>query len=138
MNKLEPVSNIMTNHVYSINQRARLQDAITIFKKHRIHHLPVTKNDVIVGMLSSTDIDRLTFGDLFDNEENIDETMLNMLSIAQIMTTNVVTIEIGTPIKHVAELFAKNGYHALPIVKGSNLQGIVTTTDVIKYMLKQY
>ena len=61
-----------------------------------------------------------------------------MLSISQVMTTHIKTIDVDTTIKEVAELFAKKGFHALPVVDGKHLRGIVTTTDVIKYMLKQY
>ena len=40
-------------------------------------------------------------------------------------------------IKEVAEILAKNEFHALPVVDDSNLVGIVTTTDLINYLLKQ-
>ncbi len=138
MDKNEPVSHIMTEHVFTVNQRDRLQDAIVIIQKHRIHHLPVKKGAEIVGMLNSTDIDRLTFGALFDNQEKIDEAIINMLTISQVMSTHFRSVHEKTSIKEVAEIFAKNGFHALPVVEGSELKGIVTTTDIIRYMLAQY
>jgi CBS domain-containing protein len=33
---------------------------------------------------------------------------------------------------------ASEEYHALPVVENGQLVGIVTTTDVIKYLLEQY
>jgi CBS domain-containing protein len=44
-------------------------------------------------------------------------------------------------IKSVAEILSKEEFHALPVVQEqdeSQLAGIVTTTDVIKYLLEQY
>jgi CBS domain-containing protein len=41
----------------------------------------------------------------------------------------------------VAEILSKEEFHALPVVSDadeSSLVGIVTTTDVIRYMLEQY
>jgi len=37
-----------------------------------------------------------------------------------------------------AELFSKEDYHALPVVDNHQLKGIVTTTDVIRFLLDQY
>ena len=138
MNKNEPVSHIMTQHVYTVQQRDRLQDAISIIRRHHIHHLPVKKGGEIVGMLSSTDIDRLCFDELFDEQEKIDDSMINMLSIQQVMTTHFKSVHENTSIKEVAEIFAKNGFHALPVIDDNDLKGIVTTTDIIKYMLSLY
>jgi CBS domain-containing protein len=42
-------------------------------------------------------------------------------------------------IRHVAEILSKEEFHALPVVDPkdkSTLVGIVTTTDVIRYMLE--
>jgi CBS domain-containing protein len=41
-------------------------------------------------------------------------------------------------IKDVAEIFVNEEFHALPVVAGHELKGIVTTTDVIRYLLDQY
>jgi CBS domain-containing protein len=55
-----------------------------------------------------------------------------------VMTSKPRTVESSDLIKEVAEIFAKEEYHALPVVDGGELKGIVTTTDVIGYMLEQY
>ena len=44
-----------------------------------------------------------------------------------------------TTIKEVAETLAKEEFHALPVVDESNkLEGIVTTTDLVNYLIDQY
>lgn len=138
MKKREPISHIMTEHVYSVKEEDALQDVVDIFRKHKIRHLPVMKGKAISGIISSTDINRLTFGRLFENQDEIDESVLSMLKIPQVMTTKVRTVSQETPIKEVAEIFATEHFHALPVTDGDQLKGIVTTTDVIKYMLEQY
>ncbi|MCU0383114.1 MAG: CBS domain-containing protein [Cyclobacteriaceae bacterium] len=138
MKKREPVTHIMTNHVYSVEENESLEKVITIFRKHKIRHLPVTKNGVISGMISSTDINRLTFGRLFENQDEVDEAILHMLKIPQVMTEKPRTISPDTTIMETAAIFAKEDFHALPVVENSQLKGIVTTTDVIRYLLEQY
>lgn len=138
MKKREPVSNIMIKNVLFVDETDGLQVAIDVIKKNKIRHLPVKKGNEVTGIISSADLDRLTFGRLFDNQEGADEAILEMLSVPQIMTEHPVTVQSDATIKDVAEIFTKEGFHALPVLDGSELVGIVTTTDIIKYMLEQY
>lgn len=54
------------------------------------------------------------------------------------MNKKVHTILPSTTIKEAAEMFVVADYHCLPVVEEGKLVGIVTTTDIIKYMLEQY
>lgn len=138
MKKREPVSNIMTTHVFTVNESDKLEEVVNLFKKHKIRHVPVLSGKTVIGMISRTDINRLTFGALFENQEGADEAVLQILSIPQVMTSKPTTVSADNSIKEVAEIFATNEFHALPVVENGILKGIVTTTDVIKYMLEQY
>lgn len=128
----------MTQHVLSVKEEDSLQDVLALFRKHKFRHLPVTKGNEVSGIISSTDINRLSFGALFDNQEGADAAILDMLSIPQVMSSKPEVVAAETPIREVAEIFATKGFHALPVVEGKELKGIVTTTDVIRYMLDQY
>ena len=138
MKRREPVSHIMTKDVFSVREEDSLYDAVKIIKKNKIRHLPVLKGGIVSGIISSTDINRLTFGALFENQEGADEAVLEMLTIPQVMTSNPKTVQSEDLIKEVAEIFSKEEFHALPVVDQGELKGIVTTTDVITYMLEQY
>ena len=54
------------------------------------------------------------------------------------MVKDVVTIQAHTNIKEAAEILATSGFRALPIMKEECLVGMLTTTDLILYLLKQY
>lgn len=138
MKRREPVSHIMTAHVFSAKEEDSLRQAVELIRENDIHHLPITKGNGVSGIISSTDINRLSFGSLFENQDGADMAVYDMLSIPQVMTSSPVTVSPDTTIKEVAELFASHAYHALPVVEGEQLRGIVTTTDVIKYLLDQY
>jgi CBS domain-containing protein len=138
MKKREPISHIMTKNVHTVNISDDLHEAIEIVKKNHIRHLPVLEGKEVVGIISRTDINRLTFSSLFDNQEGADEAILEMLSIPQVMTQKPRTVDASLSIREVAEILATEEYHALPVIENGELAGIVTTTDVIKYMLEQY
>lgn len=138
MKRREPISHIMTKNVATVQVSDDLHDVINLVKKNHIRHVPVLEGHDVVGIISSTDINRLTFSSLFENQEGADEAILEMLSISQVMTQKPRTVEASLSIRDVAEILASEEYHALPVVENGQLAGIVTTTDVIKYLLEQY
>ncbi|GAA6764128.1 CBS domain-containing protein [Flavobacterium sp. KACC 22758] len=138
MKKREPISHIMTKTVVTVNQNDDLTKVVEKLKSNSIRHLPVVNGKKVVGIISRTDINRLTFGALFDGQEGSDEAILQMLTIPQVMTAKPKTVSSDTIIRDLAEIFSKEEFHALPVVDNDELKGIVTTTDVIKYFLEQY
>lgn len=134
-----PVSSIMTKNVVKLNLTDDLTKAEMLFRKHHIRHIPVVNGNVILGMLSYTDLLRISFADAVDDDDEvIDTTVYNMFTIEQVMAKKLVTISPDMTIKEAAEILATKEFHALPVVQGDLLVGIVTTTDLIKYLIDQY
>jgi CBS domain-containing membrane protein len=135
------VSTIMTKNVIKLNLQDDLTKAESLFKKNKIRHIPVVNGSKIIGMLSYTDLLRISFVDAVDDDEEeevIDATVYNMFTVEQVMAKNLVTISPETTIKEAAEILANREFHALPICEDDLLVGIVTTTDLIKYLIEQY
>lgn len=139
MKKREPVSSIMTVELVTVhNGKHNLRDVKDIFRKKNIRHVPVMEGDKLIGIISKNDIMRLSFGSMFDNQGEGDEAILDMLTIDQVMSSHPVSVSSDTPIKDVAETFVKEHFHSLPVSDDGKLVGIVTSTDVIRYLLEQY
>lgn len=134
-----PISTIMTKNVIKLNTSDDLTKAETLFKKHHIRHIPVVNGNKILGMLSYTDLLRISFVDAVDDEDEIvDATVYNMFTVEQVMAKNLVKVSPDTTIKETAEILASREFHALPVCEDDLLVGIVTTTDLIKYLIDQY
>ena len=139
MKRRTPVTSIMTKDVITLNYTDDLVTAEKLFKEFHIRHIPVVKGKQIIGMLSYTDLLRISFADaVYDDEKEVDTVVYNMFTIEQVMAKNLVTVNADTTIKEVAEILSKNEFHALPVLKNDKLTGIVTTTDLILYLLKQF
>lgn len=133
------VSEIMTRNLIKLNLSDELTKAEELFKTHKLRHIPVVAENKIIGMLSYTDLLRVSYADVVEREaDNVESIVFNMFSIRQVMTKDVVIINPETTIKETAEILSKNEFHALPVCDNDNLVGIVTTTDLIKYFLNQY
>lgn len=134
-----PVATIMTENVIKLHLTDDLIKAEMLFKHNKIRHIPIVDNDKIVGMLSYTDLLRISFVDAIDDDEDIiDANIYDMFTVEQVMAKKVVTISPETTIKETAEILSKKEFHALPVCSGEKLVGIVTTTDLIKYLIDQY
>ena len=137
MNRTAPISDIMTTTVLHVNIENSLREVEDIVRGKHIRHVPVVKNGNVVGMLSSTDLAKISFVNTVDGE-GITNAMYETLGIEQVMTTNVKTVNKTDSIYDVAKVFASKDFHALPVVDGEKLVGIVSTTDMIKYLLEQF
>ncbi len=134
-----PVSTIMTTNLILLNVTDGLDKAERLFKENNIRHIPVINGDKIIGMLSLTDLLRISFADgAYEDEENVETIVYNMFNIQQVMAKNLMSVSPDTTIKEVAEILATKEFHALPVVENEKLVGIVTTTDLIEYLLEQY
>lgn len=54
---------------------------------------------------------------------------------SELMTREPVSVQTDDTLEELAEIFTENEFHAVPVLEGSRIVGIVSTTDVIKYFL---
>lgn len=131
------VSEIMTTNLITLSSNDKLETAEQLFKKHHIRHIPIIDEGQIVGLLSYSDLLRLCFADVTNDEFEIDSFIYEMFSIKQIMAKNVTMVSSNTSIKKVAQMLVEKEFHALPIVDEDQLLGIVTSTDLSRYLVAQ-
>jgi len=60
-----PISNIMTEKVYTIPEYEEVSVAARVMRNHKIHHLIVTQEQMVVGVISSFDLLKLIEGHRF-------------------------------------------------------------------------
>ena len=127
----------MTSDVITLNHTDNLETAEQLFREKNIRHIPVVSGKSVIGMLSLTDLLRISFADAA-SEGNVDTTVYKMFTLEQVMAKKIVSISSDTTIKEAAEILSEKEFHALPVVDNGELTGIATTTDMINYLLDQY
>lgn len=132
MSTKDPVSKIMTKKVVVAGLNNRFSQVRDLFTRYNLHHLPVTENDEVIGIISTHDV-IAAYEKLSKKINLLDDKVVNAeIPIEKLMTKNPDTISSDTPIKTVLEMFRKKRYHALPVVDDGKIKGIVTTNDLIK------
>jgi len=123
----------MTKEVITITPSNTLLEVKHIFDRNTIHHIPVIKDHELVGIVSKSDF--LFFLRGFEKslyEKIKDMERLKTYTVQEVMVTGLAKLEASDPIRNAIEVFKLNLLHAIPIVEGNTLVGILTTHDIIK------
>ncbi len=133
-----PVSDIMTKDVMILDRGDLLRDAINTFNNHNIRHAPVVFKNELVGMLSWIDLERLPTPSLLKSEEvAIGNEAPRYITVGQAMTPDPVSVQVGDPVRDIARIFTESDFHALPVLDGERIVGIISTTDLIRFFLEE-
>lgn len=133
-----PVSEIMTKDPITVRPDQSLYEANKLFGQHHIRHIPVVEKGHLIGMISQTDLLRISYADLDEKDDAVVPAIYEMFNIGDIMTRVPVFVDVHSTIKETAQILARQSFHSLPVLDQGKLVGIVTTTDLINYLLKQY
>ena len=115
---------IMTNDVITIDPKSSIQEAIELLLKQRVSGLPVTDAD---GRLIGIVTEFALLAIAYDNRVRED-------SIAQHMTTEVLTVDASAPINKVVDLCLMHRVRRVPVLENGRLVGLISRRDVLKAM----
>lgn len=137
MKKRTPVSKIMSSNVLTVNHTNSLREVHALIQDKGIHHVPVVSGSKLIGLISKSDLERITYVQNFEDGK-LAMQMYDALTIEQVMTKDIISVKESDTIQEVAEILAANAFHALPVLDGEKVVGIVTTTDLLRYLLDQF
>ena len=124
------VAKVMTREVVSVASDCPLDEAIRLFESCRFRHLPVEERGLLVGMISDRDIALSTGWVLAAYRQGEDGSAPS--TVGQIMHEEIVSLTPDSPLSKAAAIVLDNRVGAVPVVKGQELAGIVTTTDLLR------
>lgn len=136
MKKQVPITEIMSKKPVTISPSKSLYDVEEMLNRHGIRHIPVVEGEQLIGVISRSDLLKISVTDLNDEEDDVESVIYNMYTISQVMTKVPVFIDKNYTIKEAAELLIRQSFHSLPVVEEGKLVGIVTSKDLIRYLIK--
>ena len=130
------VSEIMMGSPVTLKPGDTLDLANDIISLGRIRHIPVVENDKLIGIISERDLIGAATSRIFGLKQKSKSALLKSVLIKEIMRKRVVTVKPNTPIKDAAHLMADKKIGCVPVIESGALVGLVTTTDVLRYVEK--
>ncbi|WP_426752618.1 CBS domain-containing protein [Myxococcus sp. Y35] len=124
---MQIVGELMTRDVVTLKETQNLAKADELLRLHRIRHLPVVRQDKLVGLITHRDLLRAAATLATD-------PAAQPLWAADIMTRDVQTVRPDTSLKRAVTLMLDHKYGCLPVVDETGcLQGILTEADLVRY-----
>lgn len=137
MKKNESISKIMSQDLTTVHVKDAVSTLRKIFEAGDIHHVPIVSGDKLVGIVSATDLMRISFGEYGNqSSESLDALLDNNYTMTDVMNSNVTSIDKSSTVRDAARALATGRFHALPVVDGEKLVGLVTSTDLLNYIIE--
>ena len=121
-------TSIMQKDVQTVDQSETIEKAVDLLNQHGFHHLPVVKDNQLVGIISDRDI-------LWARKIKL----TNILEVQTSMSSIVILSDEDTPIDHLAMVLYREKINALPIIdENDKLTGIVSHNDILRWLFDQH
>lgn len=128
----------MTPNPITVNPETSLSNAMRLMREKRVRRLPVLDaHGQLVGIVSDNDLLYASPSPVTSLSVWEIHGLLDRLTMNQIMTRDLYTVNEDTPLEEAARIMADRRIGGLPVLNGGKLTGIITETDIFKAFLGQ-
>ena len=125
MNHIPHLQSVMTPFPYTIEVTATVSAAMEMMQEHDFHHLPVTNNKKLVGVVSDRDL-------RFLSGPTIDPQAGENWKVGDVCVENPYIVETTEPLDNVLVHMTNQRIGSALVVKNAKLVGIFTALDGCK------
>lgn len=126
----------MSSPVITIEPEMPIMDALDLMRQNGIRRTPVVKNGKLVGIVSDKDLLNAAPSDATSLSVWELNYLIGKINVGEVMTKNVITVSEDTPIEEAAHLMVVNKIGGLPVMRGREVVGLITETDLFKIFLE--
>ncbi len=117
------ISDIMSTKLTYATEKSSLNDALSLMYEKNVGGLPIVDDDTrIKGIVTEEDFTAIVAG------------LDTGLQVNAYMSSNVVTAPAQTAIEKMTRMIIQKGFRRTPVVQDGVLIGLVTASDIMKYM----
>ena len=126
------VHDVMEEKVVTISVGDRLSTVEDIMTLGGVRHMPVVRAGRLVGVVSERDLLRASLSSL-DPRRQERRAFLEAIDISQVMSSPPVIVDSDATVEEAARIMADNKIGCLPVMRGEELVGMLTETDLLRY-----
>lgn len=115
----------MVRKLITIPPQTNILNALKVMRDNSIRHLPVVDGGNLVGFVTEGDLRQASL-----------LSMVDKVSIEDVMIKNPVTIAPDASIEEAAKLIYSHKIGGLPVVRGKKLVGIITIVDILQAFIQ--
>ncbi len=126
----------MSHPVITVSPETSIHDALAMFKKEHIRRAPVIKDGKLVGIIAERDLLNASPSPVTSLSVWEMNYLISKVTVKQVMTKKVKTIDVVTPIEEAARIMADLKIGGLPVLRSGKVVGMITETDLFKILLE--
>jgi acetoin utilization protein AcuB len=126
----------MSHPVIPVHPDTPLPEALDLMRREKIRRAPVIHDGQMVGIVTERDL--LHASPSSATTLSIWELnyLLTKVTVGQLMTKKVLTVQEDTPIEEAARIMADNKIGGLPVLRGDHVVGMITETNLSRIFLE--
>ena len=144
-------ADVMTKDIITVKTGTTVRELAELFTANRVSSFPVTDdNGELIGIVTETDLieqDKSlhipTVISLFDwviyleSEKKFEKELKKMTgqTVGDIYTEDVESVKSTSLLSEVADIMSSKKIHAVPVVDGKKLVGVISRIDLIRTMI---
>lgn len=128
------VRSLMTPDPICIQVDAPPSELAALLADRSFHHLPVVDGETLVGIVSTIDLARVSLENWVTDAATRAAWLDEKFQIRDLMTWEPAYIEADATVRAAAQALGDGGFHALPVLEDGKLVGIVTSTDLLRFL----
>lgn len=130
------VRDFMTRDVTTLQETDTLLDATMIFVRSTLRHLPVLRDDKLVGVVTERDVKQFSPSVLSGISPEEYNQLMESTPVSRVMTRDPATVTPGQSMFEAVKILTARRIGCLPVVENGQLKGILTTTDMLRLLAR--
>ena len=127
----------MTRHPVTVSPDTPISEALNLMRREKVRRLPVLdREERLVGIVLEKDLLYASPSPATSLSIYEMHYLLSKLTIAEVMSREVITVDEITPLEEAARIMADGRISGLPVMRGDQLVGIITETDLFRVFLE--
>src|SRR5690606_27798731 len=129
------VRDVYTRKVIWVTPNSTLPEARKLMDGNDIRRLPAIAGGELVGIITLTDVLRAAPSPATSLSVWEINYLLDKITVAELMTSPVMTVTPETPLHEVARLMLAHKIGGLPVVEDGKVVGMITESDIFRVMV---
>lgn len=127
----------MTKPVITVHPDMPIQDALILMHKEHVRRFPVVDHKGrLIGLISESDLLNAKPSEATTLSVWEISYLLSKITVERVMTRDPITVTADMPIEDAARIMADHKIGSMPVMRGDELIGIITETDLFKIFLE--
>lgn len=134
MPRVPRAKSAMTPFPHSVQWEAGVQAAIEMMEEHDIRHLPVTRDGALHGVVSDSDLRVARALKAENTDSGTGDKTDSPLQVGLICTRSPYVVDLEMPLMKLCDELVDQHISSALVTRGGRLCGIITTSDICRYL----